>query len=118
MGDAEIVENLRVYFKSYWALLAAVICILGIIAFINPARQRILQNVPVVGLERTKTLRQAREQFRHGSKNMLLEGYRKVFHFIFNNGFSYIFSVQREAFLCSDQVGRTTHDPCQICGGA
>lgn len=35
--------------------------------------------MPIAGLDGTKPIKQAREQFRHGSKTMLLEGYRKVF---------------------------------------
>ena len=83
MEESEIFKNLPVYFNSCWALLAAATCILGIVFFRNPKRQILLQNVPVVGVEGTKSIRQAREEFRHGSKNMLLEGYRKVYLLIF-----------------------------------
>ena len=79
MEETEVLKNLPVYSNNYWALLAAATCILSIVFFRNPKRQIILQNVPVVGVERTKSIRQAREEFRHGSKNMLLEGYRKVY---------------------------------------
>ena len=84
MEETEILKNLPVYSKNYWALLAAATCILSIVffSFRNPKRQITLQNVPVVGVERTKSIKQAREEFRHGSKNMLLEGYRKVYLFV------------------------------------
>ena len=78
MDKAEILTNLPVSSNSYWALLFATICILSIVSFSNPKRQTILQNVPVVGIDGVKSIRQARENFRHGSKNILLEGYRKV----------------------------------------
>lgn len=79
MEDIATVSHLPLYTGSYWALVLAVISILSVVSFGNSKRQRILPNVPIVGLEGTKTIKQAREQFRHASKNMLLEGYRKVF---------------------------------------
>ena len=83
MEGTEFLKNLPAYSKIYWALLVAATCILSVVFFRNPKRQIILQDVPVVGVERTKSIRQAREEFRHGSKNMLLEGYRKVYLLIF-----------------------------------
>ena len=78
MEKVEITSPSPVYNGSYWAIIVAVISILSAVSFSNSKRQRILPNVPVVGLGGTKAIRQAREQFRHGSKNILLEGYRKV----------------------------------------
>ena len=79
MEETELLKNLPVSSINYWALLAAATCILSIVFFRNQKRQMILQNVPVVGVERNRSIREAREEFRHGSKNMLLEGYRKVY---------------------------------------
>ena len=73
------VSHLPVHTGSYLALLLALIILLSVVSFSNSKRQRILPNVPVVGLDGTRSIRQARESFRHGSKTMLLEGYRKVF---------------------------------------
>ena len=78
MEKIEAVSQLLVYNGSYWALLLALITVLSVVSFSNSKRQRILLNVPIVGLDRTKSIRQARESFRNGSKTMLLDGYRKV----------------------------------------
>ena len=83
MDKIEILTNLPVSPSSYWALIFATICVLSIVSFSNPKRQTIFQSVPVVGVDRTKGIRQAREEFRHGSKNILLEGYRKVYLLLF-----------------------------------
>ena len=79
METIEAASHLLLHTKSFWALLLALISILSVVSFINSKRQRILPNVPIVGLDGTKSIRQAREIFRNGSKNMLLGGYRKVF---------------------------------------
>ena len=73
------VSHLPVHTGSYLGLLLALIILLSVVSFSNSKRQRILPNVPIVGLDGTRSIRQARESFRHGSKTMLLEGYRKVF---------------------------------------
>ena len=83
MEMSEVWKNLPVYLNNYWTLLAAATCMLSIVIFSNAKRQIILPNVPVVGVERDKSIGQAREEFRHGSKNMLLEGYRKVYLLVF-----------------------------------
>ena len=79
MEKIEAVSHLLVQTGSYWALFLALISILSIVSFTSSKRQRILPNVPIVGLNETKSIRQARENFRNGSKTMLLDGYRKVF---------------------------------------
>ena len=79
MEKIEAVSQLLVQIGSYWALLLALISILSVVSFTSSKRQRILPNVPIVGLDETKSIRQARENFRNGSKTMLLDGYRKVF---------------------------------------
>ncbi len=79
MEDAVNLGYLPLYPVSYWALSVVVTCVLSVVVFSNSKRQRMLPGVPVIGLDGTKTIRQAREQFRHDSKTLLLEGYRKVF---------------------------------------
>ena len=78
MEKIEAISHLPVHTGSYGALLLALISILSVVSFSTSKRQRILPNVPIVGLDATRSIRQARESFRHGSKTMLLEGYRKV----------------------------------------
>ena len=79
METIEAASHLLLHTESYWALLLALISILSVASLINSKRQRILPDVPIVGLDGTESIRQARENFRNGSKTMLLEGYRKVF---------------------------------------
>ena len=78
MEKIEAVSRPLVHTGSYWALLLALISIASFVSFSNSKRQRILPNVPIIGLDGTKSVRQARENFRNSSKAMLLEGYRKV----------------------------------------
>ena len=78
METIKAISHLLVHTGSYWALLLALITILTIASFSNSKPQRILPNVPIIGLEGTNSIRQAREKFRNGSKAILLEGYRKV----------------------------------------
>lgn len=47
--------------------------------FSQSKRQKLLPNVPVVGVDGSSKIGEARKRFRHGSKAMLLEGYQKVF---------------------------------------
>ena len=79
MEKTVAISHLPVHTGSYWALLLALISIFSVVSLSNSKRQRILANVPIVGLDGTRSIRQARKNFRHGSKTMLLEGYRKVF---------------------------------------
>ena len=118
MEGAVNVSYLPPYPVSYWALSVIVTCVLSAVFFSNSKRQRMLPSVPVVGLDGTKTIRQARQQFRHDSKTMLLEGYRKVFLHVPIFDLDYNFLAQRKSLLCSDEYGGATHDPCQVCGGA
>lgn len=60
-------------------VLFAVLCVPFLALFSHSKRQRILFNVPIIGVDGSRKAREAREQFRHGSKAMLLEGYQKVF---------------------------------------
>lgn len=112
------VGHVLIYSLIRCALCVAGTCVLVVVILSNSSRQRLLPNVPIVGLDRTKTIKQAREQFRHGSKTMLLEGYRKVFPHVPMFDLDYIILVQRKTVLHSDHHGRATHDSCQLCGGA
>ena len=79
MAKIEAVSQLLAYNGTYWALILALISVLSVVSFNNSKRQRILLNVPIISLDKAKSIRQARKDFRHGSKTMLFEGYRKVF---------------------------------------
>jgi hypothetical protein len=61
--------------------LLAIFALVVVIFFaflVRPKNQRLLKDVPIVGLENGADIKDLRIKFRHGSKNMLLEGYRKV----------------------------------------
>ena len=63
-------------FNLYGLLL--LLC-LSILTFLSqPKRQRILPGVPIVGVGEAVKVSEARTRFRHGSKDILLEGYQKV----------------------------------------
>lgn len=54
------------------------LCLSILVLFSQPKRQRLLPNVPIVGVDKVVKISEARARFRHGSKDMLLEGYQKV----------------------------------------
>ena len=118
MENIEDVSHLLILTGLYWALLLALMNYFGILSFGSSKRQRILPNVPIVGLDGSKSIRQARENFRNGSKAMLLEGYREVFFSIPRLDLGSSIVVQRKTILCADENGRATHDPGKVCGGA
>jgi hypothetical protein len=65
-------------FPTFWAalalLLAPAVALLG-----WPKRQKLMPNIPVVGLEdKNVDIKGLRLQFRHGSRSVLLEGYQKL----------------------------------------
>ena len=74
----EIVQILLAFPTKHWTLIFIAVCIISFAFVRDSKRQRILPDVPIVGLAKGETIRQARERFRHDSKKMLLDGYRKV----------------------------------------
>lgn len=63
---------------KFLAILALAVVALFVL-LPRPKHQRLLKDVPVAGLEEEGVdIKDLRVKFRHGSKNILLEGYRKV----------------------------------------
>jgi hypothetical protein len=65
------------FLSTLWVPLAPLVVPVALLSW--PKRQKLMPNVPVVGLEdQNADIKDLRLKFRHGSKNVLLEGYRKV----------------------------------------
>ena len=78
LGD-KIVAILLAFSGKIWILIVIAVCVISFAFVRNSKRQIVLPDVPIVGLDKATTIEQARERFRHGSKQILSEGYRKVF---------------------------------------
>ena len=76
MEKFDIMTPMRFSPSLYAFLVLVFVPILAL--FSQSKRQKILPNIPIIGVDSTKQLAQARNRFRHGSKAMLLEGYQKV----------------------------------------
>lgn len=64
---------------SFHTFLASILLLIfALFSFSRSKQQRIIPDVPVIGVDGTDDLVEARHKFRHGSKSMLLEGYQKV----------------------------------------
>ena len=79
MDNLYLPNHFRLPLFNIYSLIA-VLCISVVAFFRKSGRQRLVPNVPIVGLDEIGNIAKARKRFRHDSKAMLLEGYHQVFY--------------------------------------